>query len=88
MVGEIVICTRGRESGRAFYVLAEEENFFHIADGKRRTLEHPKRKKIKHTAVFGHFAHEVTGRLEENRPLCNRDLRRALAAFRNQEMGR
>ena len=88
MVGEIVVCTRGREAGRPFYVLREEENFFYIADGKRRTLEQPKRKKIKHAVVFGRFAHEVTERLEENRPLCNRDLRRALAAFRNQEMGR
>ena len=88
MVGEIVICTRGREAGRAFYVLRAEENFLYLADGKRRRLEQPKRKKRKHTVAFGRFAHEVTGRLEENRPLCNRDLRRALAAFRDQEMGR
>jgi len=88
MIGEIVICTRGRESGRAFYVLQEEENFLYLADGKRRTLEQPKRKKMKHAVVFGRFAHDVTERLEENRPLCNRDLRRALAAFRDQETGR
>jgi len=88
MIGEIVLCTRGRESGRAFYVMQAEENFLYLADGKRRKLEHPKRKKMKHTVAFGRFAHEVTERLEENRPLCNRDLRRALAAFRDQEMGR
>jgi len=88
MIGEIVLCTRGRESGRVFYVMQAEENFLYLADGKCRKLEHPKRKKMKHTVAFGRFAHEVTERLEENRPLCNRDLRRALAAFRDQEMGR
>ena len=88
MVGEIVTCTCGREKGRAFFVVGREEQFLYLADGKRRRLERPKRKKIKHTVPRGRFFHPSTEKLENNEPLCNRDLRRALAAFRDQEMGR
>lgn len=88
MVGEIVVCTKGSECGRAFYVIAEEGNYLSLANGKRRTLERPKRKKRKHTVSHGVYPHEVTARLQRGELLCNRDLRRALAAFRDDEAGR
>lgn len=83
MIGDIVMCVKGYETEEYFYVIGEEDQTLFLVNGKRRTLEKPKRKKMKHTVTCGVFDHEVTGRLQRGEPLCNRDLRRALAAFRD-----
>lgn len=86
MVGEIVCATKGSESGQHFYVIDEQGEYLLLANGKRRTLTAPKRKKRKHTVTCGEFDHLVTRRLQAGEPLCNRELRRALAAYRESIM--
>lgn len=46
--GQIVIAKNGRDKGRALVVLStDNEGYCLVVDGKRRTLDLPKRKKIK-----------------------------------------
>lgn len=46
--GQIVIAKNGRDKGRALVVLStDSEGYCLVVDGKRRTLDLPKRKKIK-----------------------------------------
>ena len=47
-VGSIVTALCGHDKGRFYLVLREENGYLFLADGKRRRLERPKRKKIKH----------------------------------------
>ena len=44
----IVRSIAGRDAGSYFFVLATEEDFLLLADGKRRRLESPKRKRTRH----------------------------------------
>ncbi len=46
--GSIVKALAGRDKDGFFVVLNKEGDFALIADGKRRSLENPKRKKLKH----------------------------------------
>ena len=46
--GTVVFSKAGRDKGTAMVVLENENGFLKLADGKLRTLEKPKRKKIKH----------------------------------------
>ena len=48
--GSIVKATAGRDKDNFFIVLDTDEKFAIIADGKRRKIEHPKRKKLIHLA--------------------------------------
>ena len=48
--GSIVRALAGRDKGGFFVVLATDGSFALIADGKRRQVQHPKRKKLKHLA--------------------------------------
>ena len=48
--GSIVRATAGRDKGGYFVVLGVEGTYAMIADGKRRQVQHPKRKKLKHLA--------------------------------------
>lgn len=52
-VGQIVKSKNGRDAGLVFVVLEIlDESYVLIADGKRRTIDKPKRKKIKHLSVY------------------------------------
>ena len=49
--GQIVKSLSGRDKDRYFVVLAVQEEFVWLSDGKMRKLEHPKCKKIKHIQI-------------------------------------
>lgn len=46
--GVVVKAVAGRDSGRYFVVLKNEDGFVWISDGKTRKLDNPKKKNIKH----------------------------------------
>ena len=74
--GRIVQATAGRDKDGVFCVVGVDHGAFRLllADGKRRRLSRPKGKKEKHLTVLDH-------RLPQ-RPQSDRELRRALAAFK------
>ena len=45
---QVVLSLAGRDKGQLLAVLQEDENGVWLADGKRRTLEHPKCKNPRH----------------------------------------
>ena len=47
-VGSIVVSLRGHDKGRLYLAVGEENGYLFLCDGKRRRLEKPKRKQIKH----------------------------------------
>lgn len=86
--GWIVRSDAGRDRGDIFCVLGvdRERGLLLLADGRRRRVERPKRKKLGHvTALTGRqnqFPHPVIQELKKGNAPSNRALRRALAAFR------
>ncbi|MBR5306225.1 MAG: KOW domain-containing RNA-binding protein, partial [Oscillospiraceae bacterium] len=46
--GELVICNAGREKDRLMCVVASDEKYVYVCDGKERLLNNPKRKNPKH----------------------------------------
>ena len=57
-----------------------------LADGKRRKAARPKRKKLGHVALLTgapeEFHHPAIQKLKQGEPVSDRELRRALAAFK------
>ena len=85
---QIVRSLAGHDRGGLFCVLDTDVPYLLLCDGKRRKLENPKRKKAVHTAPAGDFQHPVLDQLRTGGNLSNRDIRRALAAFRAEELRR
>lgn len=46
--GMVVISKAGRDSGKVMLVMAAENDFAFVADGKERKVEKPKKKNMKH----------------------------------------
>lgn len=71
--GSVVQATAGKERGGFYLVTALEGQYVSLADGKRRPLESPKRKNLRHIAP--------TQTVWETQGLTNRELRRRLHDF-------
>ena len=88
---DIVLALCGRERGRLFFVLDRDENYALIADGKRRKIEKPKRKKVKHIQLAARTDSRVAEKLRSGEKVLNSELRRELAVFcqeiRSQNQG-
>ncbi len=86
--GWIVQATAGRDKDGVFCVVGvdRETGRLLLADGKRRRAARPKRKKLGHvrclTDQLHRYDHPVVRSLQEGKPVSDRALRRALAAFK------
>ncbi len=85
--GWIVRATAGRDKGGLLCVIGvdQEQKRLLLADGKRRKLARPKAKELSHTELLTDgFDHPAIQKLKQGEALSDRELRRALAAFRDQ----
>ncbi|MBQ8247031.1 MAG: KOW domain-containing RNA-binding protein [Lachnospiraceae bacterium] len=51
MNGKYAISTAGRDAGKLYIIVGNEEGMLLLADGKERTLVKPKKKNVKHVEV-------------------------------------
>lgn len=88
--GWIVEAQAGRDKGRIFYVVGADRdtNRLLLADGKGRKAGRPKAKKLGHVQCLAGdpkgFSHPVTQKLQRGETVSDRELRRALAAFKEE----
>lgn len=87
--GWIVRSTAGHDKGTLLCVVVDEGEFFLLADGKTRRAANPKRKKRRHVEVAdaGTFGHPALEKLRSGQTVFDSELRRALAAYRDQGGG-
>ncbi len=72
--GLVVRSVAGRDKDGFFVVLEANGNAAVLCDGKRRSLEHPKQKNVKHLAVTNTV-------LPDSSMETNREIRKALRQF-------
>ena len=84
----IVRSLAGRDKGQLFCVVGVQEGYLLLCDGKRRRVERPKRKKAVHTAPAGETRRPCPDTSRAGGQLSDRAIRRALAAFRAEELRR
>ena len=82
---QIVRSRSGHDKDQLFLVLAVDGSFVLLADGKRRRVERPKRKNVKHVQPVGGVHHHPTiEKVRAGEAVGNRELRAALAAIRDE----
>ena len=81
---QIVRSCSGHDKDGLFCVVAVDGSFVLLADGKRRRVEQPKRKNVKHVESVGDWSHPTIEKVRAGEPVRNRELRQALAAIRDE----
>ncbi len=78
-VSDVVLSLRGRDAGDKFFVTGVEGQFAYIANGSKRRIEKPKRKKEKHLEFILRPEGRVAEKLRSGEKVTNGEIRRALA---------
>ena len=73
--GQVVFSKQGRDKGNVMIVINTEAEYVYLVDGKLRTLDKPKKKKIKHIQPTNHIADLKT----DGRALQDADIRKQLS---------
>ena len=81
MIADVVRPIAGRDAGQLHYVIAADEAFLYLVNGKDRSLEKPKRKKRKHAEKVLRSETRVAEKLRNGDKVLNSELRRDLAYF-------
>ena len=78
-VSDVVVSTAGRDQGSLYYVISTDELFLMLVNGKDRTLDKPKRKKLRHVQKVLRSETRVAAKLLSGDKVLNSELRRDLA---------
>ena len=78
-ISDVVVSTAGRDTGKWFYVIDENQGHLFLANGKDRQLDKPKRKKRKHVQKVLRSETRVALKIKEGSKVLNGELRRDLA---------
>ena len=83
-ISDVVQATAGRDQGKLFYVIGEDEQYLFLVNGKDRPLDRPKRKKRKHVQKVLRSETRVADKLRAGDKVLNSELRRDLAFLAGQ----
>lgn len=82
VIGRVVISKAGRDRGRAFLIVGiADDSHVYLADGARRTLTGPKKKKLMHLRVEPVLAEAIAAKLESGAKVFDAEIRQSLATL-------
>lgn len=79
-LGRLVLSKAGHDKGSFLVIVGvDDEEHVLLSDGRLRTIEKPKRKKLRHIAVQKAFSEELNKKLVSGSPIQNAELRKFIA---------
>lgn len=75
-IGQVVENTSGRDAGRLFFVVKIiDDEYVLISDGKKRKLDKPKLKKVKHLKKYNIVNNNIKNMIESKESITDAFLR-------------
>ena len=81
VIGQLVFSKSGHDKGGLFIIVNIEGEYLYLADGKVRTIEKPKKKKVKHVQKVNYVSEQIKEKIQEESYLNNADLRKAVSQY-------
>ncbi|NLY78299.1 MAG: hypothetical protein GX080_09490 [Tissierellia bacterium] len=82
-IGQVVRSKAGRDKGNVFLILdILDDKYVLIVDGDVRKIENPKKKKVKHLAVYNTILRDFQSRLKSGSEVNNAYIRKLLEPFK------
>lgn len=82
-IGQVVKALAGRDKNNVFVVVdIIDDDYVSIADGAKRKIEAPKRKKIKHLQKYNLISESINRKFVKGEKLDNSDIRKELSLYR------
>jgi ribosomal protein L14E/L6E/L27E len=81
-IGQVVISKAGRDNGDVFIIYNIRGDYLYLVDGDARTLEKPKKKKIRHIQPVKYIDYALQEAITNQKYLKDADFRSALKKFK------
>ncbi len=86
--GQIVISNAGHDRDSHLVIIGREgENYVFVADGRLRTVEKPKKKKLRHVLRTDIYSPKISKKILQGMPVTNAELRKIIAEFEQSAGG-
>jgi ribosomal protein L14E/L6E/L27E len=82
VLGGFAISTAGHDLGKLYVIFHIANEYVYLVDGRIRTLNRPKKKKIKHINLHNHFDGSLAEQIK-CKSVRNEDIKRALKLLQN-----
>ena len=83
--GRMVISKAGHDKGKIFVILRSDSEYVYLMDGIYRTLEKPKKKKLKHVQPIYYMDENLILNINNNQPIINEEIKRAIKMYQKKE---
>jgi len=78
-IGRVVLAKAGRDKGKFFVIVGRiDDQYVLIANGTNRTIEKPKKKKIKHLDCRPELLEDIKTKLEKGQKVLDAEIRKSL----------
>jgi hypothetical protein len=68
----------GHDKDEVYLIVKSDNKYIYLANGKNRTLENPKRKKLKHVQWIGTVNTEIALKIENAEKISSCEIKRAI----------
>lgn len=84
VVGGYAISKAGHDFGNRYVIIHIENEYVYLVDGKVRTLERPKKKKMKHMTMLHQIDHSLADKIM-NKTVKNEEIKRAMKLLQSSK---
>lgn len=77
----LAISKAGHDKGTLYVILKEDNEYTYLCDGKKRCLNNPKKKRIKHIQIVKNIPADVAELIEDGQLLKNEGIKRAIKLY-------
>ncbi|NLK75359.1 MAG: hypothetical protein GX288_08745 [Clostridiales bacterium] len=84
-IGGFAISKQGHDFGRLYVIISKDNEYIYLVDGKIRTLQRPKKKKVKHVNLLNYYDSELIDKIKDNK-VRDEDIKRALKLYHRSRM--
>lgn len=84
-IGCFAVSLAGHDKCTIYVIIGADAEYVYLSDGKNKTIEHPKKKKIKHIQLIKRKDSEIAKKQQGHVDVRNEDIKRAIKIYISNE---
>lgn len=80
-VGMLAISKAGHDFEHLYVIIAEDEEYVYLVDGKIRTMDKPKKKRKKHIQVIKQVQSNIADKYKNGQKIENEEIKRTIKVY-------